>query len=431
MERSPRILDAFAQDLRQTGFAGDLHSAQLLYLSLVSRLLDRPVSVALKGPSAGGKSYLLKSVLAYFPPDAYHEVSCLTSKALAYLAEPLAHRMLIVAEAEGAQGRGVEYQLRTLLSEGQLINEAPVNRDGRWVTERFVVMGPTGLIITTTRLRLHPENETRLISLEIRDSPAQTQAIFHAQAEGAMSGKEPAARDFTQWHAHQEGLKQDTPGIIIPYARQLASRMPVRNAVRLRRDFDRVLQLIKAHALLHRASRERDADGRIATLDDYRVVHELIAGPMAVELETTTSDEVRETVEAVRRLSAGGSATALSALARELRLDKSSVSRRIRHAGPRRLSPQSRIAPGLCGPSTVGRGYARSSGRAAAPRLVRRVTETSDVLTVALLRETVQGTLGIHWGGSGWFHSPADTAPLHNFTMPLPPRRLARPNPIR
>ena len=41
-------------------------------------------------------------------------------------------------------------------------------------------------------------------------------------------------------------------------------------AVRLRRDFSVVLSLIKAHAILHQATRERDADGRIvATLADY------------------------------------------------------------------------------------------------------------------------------------------------------------------
>ncbi len=39
-----------------------------------------------------------------------------------------------------------------------------------------------------------------------------------------------------------------------------------------------MLNLIRAHALLHQASRQRDASGRIvATLDDYRVVRDLIA----------------------------------------------------------------------------------------------------------------------------------------------------------
>ena len=39
-----------------------------------------------------------------------------------------------------------------------------------------------------------------------------------------------------------------------------------------------MLNLIKAHALLHQASRERDKEGRIiATITDYRVVRELVA----------------------------------------------------------------------------------------------------------------------------------------------------------
>ena len=30
--------------------------------------------------------------------------------------------------------------------------------------------GPTGLIVTTTALRLHPENETRMLSLTVTDT---------------------------------------------------------------------------------------------------------------------------------------------------------------------------------------------------------------------------------------------------------------------
>ena len=33
----------------------------------VSRLLDKIVSVAVKGPSSGGKSYLVKEVMSFFP----------------------------------------------------------------------------------------------------------------------------------------------------------------------------------------------------------------------------------------------------------------------------------------------------------------------------------------------------------------------------
>ena len=73
--------------------------------------------------------------------------------------------------------------------------------------------------------------------------------------------------------------------------------------MRLRRDFGSVLALIRAHAVLHQASRERDADGRIiATLDDYAVVRDLVADIIAEGVGATVSPAVRETVLAVGAL---------------------------------------------------------------------------------------------------------------------------------
>ena len=41
--------------------SGEVRTAKLLYLALTSRVLERPVSVAVKGPSSGGKTYLSTS----------------------------------------------------------------------------------------------------------------------------------------------------------------------------------------------------------------------------------------------------------------------------------------------------------------------------------------------------------------------------------
>jgi DNA-binding transcriptional ArsR family regulator len=110
-------------------------------------------------------------------------------------------------------------------------------------------------------------------------------------------------------------------------------------AVRLRRDFGAVLNLIRAHALLHQATRERDAEGRIvATMEqDYAAVRELVADLVSEGIEATVPATVRETVEAVKRLREGskGEPVTVAELARELKLDRSAVSRRVRNAKDR------------------------------------------------------------------------------------------------
>ena len=46
--------------------------------------------------------------------------------------------------------------------------------------------------------------------------------------------------------------------------------------------------LIRAHALLHQATRLKDESGRVvATLDDYRAVHALVADLVAEGIDAT------------------------------------------------------------------------------------------------------------------------------------------------
>jgi hypothetical protein len=88
---------------------------------------------------------------------------------------------------------------------------------------------------------------------------------------------------------------------------------------------------------MHQASRDRDAAGRVvATLEDYELVHELVLDVITEGVDATVSSTVRETVTAVSDLlETTPSGISLSALARHLELDKSSVSRRARAAASR------------------------------------------------------------------------------------------------
>jgi hypothetical protein len=106
-------------------------------------------------------------------------------------------------------------------------------------------------------------------------------------------------------------------------------------AVRLRRDFKAVLTLVRTHALLHQASRERDAQGHIvATLDDYAVVRDLVAPYVSEGVEVAVSPTIRETVETVRRLLAEPARLEVQTrdVAHALHLDKSAASRRVNAA---------------------------------------------------------------------------------------------------
>ena len=113
------------------------------------------------------------------------------------------HRILVIYEAAGMASDGfAPYFLRTLLTEGHLRYETvETPKQGK---PKGVVLereGPTGAILTTTRVKLDPELETRLLSIPVTDSAAQTKAVMYALAdEDARAG----AIDL-QWHAPAEG----------------------------------------------------------------------------------------------------------------------------------------------------------------------------------------------------------------------------------
>jgi hypothetical protein len=329
--RLRRILDEVADEVRSRGLVGEERLAQTLYLVITSRLLDKQVSAGVKGHSASGKSHTVETVTKFFPPEAYLEFTAMSERALVYSTEEYAHRTLIVYEVtalrEGSEDDMTSYFVRSLLSEGRIVYPVTVrDQDGGFVTKTITKEGPTNLLFTTTKTRVHAENETRILSLATDDSREQTARVLLELADESNGD-----RDMQRWHDLQWWLTDAEHRVTIPYAKWLAQRIPP-VAVRLRRDFGSLLSLIRAHAMLHQFNRTRDDAGWIvATADDYAAVRDLVADAIAEGVGSSVSGTVRDTVEAVAAL-ASLEGVMVRAVADTLRLDKSNASRRLRMA---------------------------------------------------------------------------------------------------
>ena len=344
-----RILDRFSEDLERAGITGEDRIGKLLFLSFTSRFLDRPVSIAVKGESSGGKSEMVSRVMSFFPEAAYLSMTAMSEKVLAYDTENVKHRMLVITEAAALHGETASYLLRSLLSEGRIDYRVVEQKNGKWGCRPITREGPTGLILTTTRIKIHPENETRLLSVTINDSPEQTTRVLKKLAERDGASASPSKfPDFEKWRALHKWIESQDHRVEIPYKGILADLFP-KSAVRVRRDFGQILNLIKTHVILHQANRDKSPEGWIiATVDDYAVIRGLVEDLLAESLETSVPPAIRETVDAVNQLIKESSLT-LAALQREgkaefprpitqklvaskLGIDKSNVSRRIREA---------------------------------------------------------------------------------------------------
>jgi hypothetical protein len=138
-------------------------------------------------------------------------------------------------------------------------------------------------VITTTRVRVHPENETRLLSLPVDDTREQTARVLGSLAAAAEQRGQGGLPALDRWHALSDWLDACRFDVIVPFASRLADETPA-VSVRQRRDFEKLLTLVKAQALLHSATRQRDSEGRVqASVDDYAIVRALVVIPTEVD----------------------------------------------------------------------------------------------------------------------------------------------------
>ncbi|MDZ4734661.1 MAG: toprim domain-containing protein [Nitrospirota bacterium] len=340
LKENPNILAEFVKSLAVCGSVGEERCAQLIYLVLTSRLLAQIISLIIKGLSGSGKSYTLEQTLKHFPDTAYIAMTGMSERALIYMPEDFAHKIIVLYEAsalkeqkEKTTGDQTAYFVRSLLSEGKISYPVTVrDKEHGWKTTTITKQGPVGLILTTTAHELHGENETRMLSVPTNDTHAQTKAIMRQLAIGTAA---IPAEALQAWHDLQTWLEKAEHRVVIPYACYLADRVPP-IAVRLRRDFRSLLRLIETHAMLHQCTRARTADGAIvANPADYVAVRGLVADLLASGAGATVPETIRETVQAVHDLIKPGAESegvTVKAVAGHLKLDRSAASRRIQGA---------------------------------------------------------------------------------------------------
>ena len=227
----------------------------------------------------------------------------MSEKALVYLKDlDLKHKHLVIGEAAGMSEGNGRALLRQLLSEGKVkyATVQSTNKDGLTGSTLPTLEGPCGLVMTTTEGTLHHEDETRMLSLDIKESPDQIREALLAQAMGANENTKLI--DLDPWYEFYQLVKDGPQEVRIPFARDIVQELPT-NHDRIKRDFPQILSLISAHALIHSFDREwLDDNTVVANEDDYENVHRLINEPISVGLEATVTDEIRNLVGATKEL---------------------------------------------------------------------------------------------------------------------------------
>jgi len=284
---SAGLVKQVADDVAVLGVAGERELTVTLYLVGTSRLLARPLSAIVQGPSSSGKSYIIDAVAKLFPPESVIRATSMTPQALFYMAEgALECRWVVAGERsrqQDADATEATRALREMQSAGRLSKLLPIKRDG--VMESVLVErnGPIAFVESTTLAEsaIFDEDRNRALLLNTDEQTVQTRRIIDRLAEGySGAGKAAAETIIERHHAAQRILERGPREIVIPFAQRLGELITPER-VEARRAFPQLCSMLQASALLHAKQRETDDDGRlIAAADDYKLCRHLLLGPL-------------------------------------------------------------------------------------------------------------------------------------------------------
>jgi hypothetical protein len=292
---APDLMDQVAAAFSTLGVVGEQTSSLTAWLTLTSRLSDRPLGAVIQSSSSAGKSTLADAALALMPKEATVAYSAMTGQALYYLGESdLAHKVLSIAEEEGASR--ASYALKLLVSEGRL-SIAAAGKDpltGRLVTNTYEVTGPVALLMTTTSAELDEELANRLLVLAVDEGRHQTRAVHVAQRDAeTLEGLVARAKraDVITRHANAQRLLSPV-AVVNPHAPTLGfSDRSTRN----RRDNAKYLGLIRAVTLAHQHQRARNqvsVEGKTVTYIEATEADVALAERLCGHVLGTTTDEL-------------------------------------------------------------------------------------------------------------------------------------------
>jgi len=282
---SPRLLARAGQLIERLGLVGEETNRSLVFLAGIGGHLGQPIHVVVKGASSGGKNTVVRIPLQLLPLERVQFTSGLSEQALVYHDGPV-EGVLVIDEAEGQQH--AQYPIRQAMSEGRVARMTVNKSDtGRLLGETREVAVTASIITTTTAAALHAENETRVFNCCIDDSEEQTRRILAERAKRAACTVEAVDdNELELWRVALGSL--DALEVSIPFAPALSLRFPS-GPLRTRRDFERMLDLIRASALLHQRQRKRDEHGRVlASLDDYGVAYPILQAVLGPSMSGLT-----------------------------------------------------------------------------------------------------------------------------------------------
>lgn len=293
LQQSIDLLPEFHRLLTQSGYICDELLAASIWLSHGARLLHTSSAFFFTGASGSGKTDALVRGAAFLPPEAVLSLTSISDQALHYLGD-IKHKYVIfgeIAPRVDEQDDARQMAMRQLISENKITRLTVEKPDGKHnVAVLKETEGPCVVTATTTKEpnKFNDELQNRASWVPSNDSDDVTRAVLFSIAAKAANpvnvsdaSLELGVKAFQEFHRTLEPLS-----VTIPFASEI---MPTSKHVTVRRLFNLVLNYIRANALLHQHSRQRqpasDGDVIVAEPVDYALAYKVLTASAPRVLE--------------------------------------------------------------------------------------------------------------------------------------------------
>lgn len=250
---------------------GEASTKLLVWLNNVcSKTPNDYVQQTITGPSTVGKSHIVHKTLDFIPRHWWREWGDISPTFLKYVPDQ-DFCLLVIQERRGGEGSASIIRLSHRDDGGLRIGVTIRDKDTGEHTVLEKDLPPRGVCTTTTDIMFNPEDASRNWMISLDDSYTQTEAIVkyklnQAELPPKYMRDAKLAEQMAKVVRCALRILEDQDGfdvlVSVPYASKLKPMFQARY-LRLRRDVDKLLSIIRIIAILHQKQRPTfEVDGQ-------------------------------------------------------------------------------------------------------------------------------------------------------------------------
>jgi DNA primase len=272
------------QKLQETGIIGEEKNALFLFLILLSHKMKRTLHAMVQGTSGSGKSHLIAKVA-----DTMHDQNKIkrftrvTDKSFYNYGEfDLVNTGIILEDYDGLSLEA-EMAWRELQSNNKLSSSVSQKNEqtGEILTGEKYVFGPIASLVATTKFRIYEDNESRVFTIAIDESEAQTERVLEYMAK-------KASKEITQEQEQKIQMElQNMVYLLKPFQVQNHYRLELPKNVKHRRRLTQMLHdFIEQVTILFQYQRQKQNENTLITeVQDLEIAVDLMFNSIVIKAD--------------------------------------------------------------------------------------------------------------------------------------------------